>query len=122
MSEVVAFEGHRPVRPTTSGRAGRAPLVIFNRHELDAILQMYSRMVRAGEWRDYSIEFEPDRATFSIFRRTSEGALYRIVKTRKASQRQGSFSVISAGGRILRRGYELGPVLSALNAKRLRLV
>ncbi len=122
MSEVVAFDGHRPVRPTASGRAGKAPLVIFSRHELDAILQMYSRKVMAGEWRDYAIEFEPHRATFSIFRRASEGALYRIVKTRKASQRRGSFSAISAGGRILRRGHELGPVLSALNVERLRLV
>lgn len=122
MSEVVAFEGFSPVRPTTRGRAGKPPLVIFNRHELDAILQTYSRMVMAGEWRDYSLEFESDRATFSIFRRTSEGALYRIVKTRKSAQRQGMYAVVSADGRILRRGHDLGPVLSALNTKRLKLV
>lgn len=122
MSEVVAFEGRGPVRPTTSGRAGKASLVVFNRHELDAMLQVYSRMVKAGEWRDYAIEFESDRATFSIFRHASEDALYRIVKTRQPSRRRGSFVVVSAGGRILRRGHELGPALAALNAGRLRLV
>ena len=122
MSEVVAFEGRGPARPTTSGRTGKTPLVIFDRHELDAMLQVYSRMVRAGEWRDYAIEFEPDRATFSVFRRASEDALYRIVKTREPSRRRGLFAVISAGGRILRRGRELGPVLAALNARGLRLV
>ena len=122
MSEVVPFEGFKPVRSTTSGRAGKSPLVIFNRHELDAILQTYSRMVMAGEWRDYSLAFESDRATFSIFRRAAEGALYRIVKTPKFAQRQGMYAVISAGGRILRRGHDLGPVLSVLNTKRLKLV
>lgn len=122
MSEVVAFGGRGPVRPTTSGRTGKTPLVAFNRHELDAMLQVYSRMVKAGEWRDYAIEFEPDRATFSIFRRASEDALYRIVKTREPSRHRGSFAVVSAGGRILRRGRELGPVLAALNARGLRLV
>ncbi len=122
MSEVVAFEGRGPVRPTTSGRTGKAPLVVFDRRELDAMLQVYSRMVKAGEWRDYAIEFEPDRATFSIFRRASEGALYRIVKTREPSRRRGSFVAVSAGGRILRRGHEPGPVLAALNAGRLKLV
>ena len=122
MSEVVAFEGFKPVRPTTSGRAGKSPLVIYNRHELDTILQTYSRMVMAGEWRDYSLAFESDGATFSIFRRTSEGALYRIVKTPKSAQRQGMYAVISAGGRILRRGHDLDSVLSVLNTERLKLV
>ncbi len=122
MSEVVAFEGFRPVRPTTRGRAGRAPLVIFNRHELDTILQTYSRMVMAGEWRDYSLAFESDCATFSIFRRASEGALYRVVKSPKTAQRQGMYAVISAGGRILRRGHNLVSVLAALNTKQLKLV
>ncbi|MBH62087.1 MAG: hypothetical protein CL569_06495 [Alphaproteobacteria bacterium] len=122
MSEVVAFEGFRPVRPTTRGRAGRAPLVIFNRHELDTILQTYSRMVMAGEWRDYSLAFESDCATFSIFRRASEGALYRVVKSPKTVQRQGMYAVISAGGRILRRGHNLVSVLAALNTKQLKLV
>ena len=122
MSEVVAFEGFRPVRPTTRGRAGRAPLVIFNRHELDTILQTSSRMVMAGEWRDYSLAFESDCATFSIFRRASEGALYRVVKSPKTAQRQGMYAVISAGGRILRRGHNLVSVLAALNTKQLKLV
>ena len=122
MSEVVAFEGFRPVRPTTRGRAGRAPLVIFNRDELDTILQTYSRMVMAGEWRDYSLDFNSDCATFSIFRRAAEGALYRVVKTPKSAQRQGMYTVISPGGRILRRGQSLGAVLVALNTKRLELV
>ena len=44
----------------------------------DCILDLYGRMVAAGEWRDYAIDFLKDRAVFSVFRRSSEQALYRI--------------------------------------------
>ena len=51
----------------------RAPaLVAFDRHELRQIMNVYGRMVAAGEWRDYAIDFGPERAVFSIFRRTSD--------------------------------------------------
>ena len=44
------------------------------------ILNLYGRMVAAGEWRDYAIDFLKDRAVFSVFRRASEVPLYRIEK------------------------------------------
>ncbi len=50
----------------------------FNRRELDLILRVYGRMVAAGEWRDYAIDFLKERAVFSIFRRASEVPIYRI--------------------------------------------
>ena len=43
--------------------------VTFDRRELDRILNLYGRMVAAGEWRDYAIDFLKDRAVFSVFRR-----------------------------------------------------
>jgi hypothetical protein len=36
--------------------------------------------VAEGDWRDYAMDFGREVATFSIFRRTSEVPLYRIVK------------------------------------------
>jgi hypothetical protein len=124
MSEVVPFAEFRPVRSSTSGRAGGAKgrLVIFDRRELDTILQVYSRMVMAGEWRDYALGFGSESATFSIFRRAAEGALFRIVKRPRLAQRQGAYAVISAEGRILRRGHDLDSVLQVLRRKKLRLV
>jgi hypothetical protein len=44
------------------------------------LLNLYGRMVAAGEWRDYAIDFLRDKAQFSVFRRTAEVPLYRIVK------------------------------------------
>jgi hypothetical protein len=89
--------------------------VSFNRSELQAILNLYGRMVAAGEWRDYAIDFMPDKAVFSIFRRTSEMPLYRIEKDPKLAKKQGAYSVIVSTGLILKRGHELDRVLRVLD-------
>jgi hypothetical protein len=91
--------------------------VNFTRRELDRILNLYGRMVAAGEWRDYAIDFLKDRAVFSVFRRSSEVPLYRIEKNPRLARKQGVYSVISATGLILRRGHELDRVLLAIDRK-----
>ena len=97
--------------------AAAASAVSFNRLELNRILNLYGRMVAAGEWRDYAIDFLRDRAVFSVFRHASEVPLYRIEKDPRLARKQGMYSVISAGGLILRRGHELDRVLLAIDRK-----
>jgi len=89
--------------------------VSFDRSELKAILNLYGRKVAAGEWRDYAIDFMPDKAVFSIFRRTSEMPLYRIEKDPKLAKKQGAYSVVVSSGLILKRGHELNRVLNVLD-------
>jgi len=109
-------EGSRD--PEQFGPAATAPnRVTFNRLELNRILNLYGRMVAAGEWRDYAIDFLKDKAVFSIFRRASEVPIYRIEKDPRLARKQGAYSVISAGGLILRRGHELDRVLLAIERK-----
>jgi hypothetical protein len=100
----------------SGGHAAPLPKqVTFDRRELDRILNLYGRMVAAGEWRDYAIDFLKDRAVFSIFRRSSEMPIYRIEKNPKLAQKQGAYSVVSATGLIMRRGHELDRVLRVLD-------
>ena len=89
--------------------------VTFDRRELDRIFGLYGRMVAAGEWRDYAIDFLKDRAVFSVFRRSAEVPIYRIEKNPKLARKQGAYSVVSATGLILRRGQELDRVLRVLD-------
>lgn len=105
-----------------SGQDASSAQVSFDRRELNDILNLYGRMVAAGEWRDYAIGFFKDQAVFSVFRRTSEAPLYRIEKTPKLAKRQGAYAVVSATGHILKRGHDLGRVLAVLDKARLRLV
>ena len=95
--------------------------VTFDRRELDRIFGLYGRMVAAGEWRDYAIDFLKDRAVFSVFRRSSEVPIYRIEKNPRLARRQGIYSIVSATGLILKRGHDLTNVLRVLD-KGLRLV
>lgn len=124
MSEGSAGEGDAsailiPLQEARRERLGMP--VAFERRELDLILRLYGRMVAANEWKDYAIDHLEDRAIFSVYRRASEVPLFQIVKDPKLAKRQGAFSVIAAGGRILKRGHELARVLNIFD-NRLKLV
>ena len=103
--------GSAPAAPANQNQ------VTFDRRELNRILGLYGRMVAAGEWRDYAIDFLKDRAVFSVFRRSSEVPIYRIEKNPRFERRQGAYSVVSATGLIVRRGHELDRVLRVLDRK-----
>lgn len=107
--------------PSQGPNPAAPPLVSFDRRELGLILNVYGRKVAAGEWRDYAIDFGRQVAVFSIYRRTSEVPLYRIEKDPRLARKQGAYAVIAAGGLVMKRGSDLGRVLSVLD-KSLRLV
>jgi Protein of unknown function (DUF2794) len=96
--------------------------VFFDRPEFDRLLRFYGRMVAAGEWRDYAMDALPDRALFSVYRRSSEAPLYQIEKRPEDARKQGAYSVRTTDGRVLRRGHDLARVLAVLEPKRLQLV
>jgi hypothetical protein len=111
-----------PPRQALSGNHGAGAAtppatatVRFNRAELNTILRLYGRMVAAGEWRDYAMDFMRERAVFSVFRRSSEVPLYRIEKNPALAGKQGAYSVVAPGGLIMKRGHELDRVLRVLD-------
>jgi hypothetical protein len=109
---VAVNEGSAP-RP-----GARLPITTrFNRHELQAILNVYGRKVVSGDWRDYAIDFLRDRALFSIYRQHSERPLYVVEKNPKLRDRQGQYLVIAQDGRVLKRGHDLATVLRVLEPK-----
>ena len=77
----------------SSGPDKRADRVTFDRRELNAILSVYGRMVAAGEWRDYAIDWLKD-AAISRLSPHQRGAAIPHEK-RPNSQRQGAYSVIA---------------------------
>ncbi|MBX9617648.1 MAG: DUF2794 domain-containing protein [Hyphomicrobiales bacterium] len=97
--------------------AAPRPRIMFDRRELQIILRLYGVMVAAGEWRDYAIDMLSEQAVFSVFRRASEMPLYRIAKTPRNARKQGIYSVMTADGRILKRGQDLTQVLRILSKK-----
>ena len=110
------------LQPPIPLQAALPAQVAFQRAELGPILQLYGRMVAAGEWRDYAMTFLPDVAVFSVYRRASENPLYRIEKRPRLRTRQGQYAVIGAEGQVLRRGHDLAAVLRVLERRLIRAV
>lgn len=107
----------RPPEAMPEPYSRAAPVVSFDRRELSAILNLYGRRVADGEWRDYAIDFSVEKATFSIYRRSSEVPLYRVEKTPALARKQGIYAVVAATGLILKRGPDLARVLSVLDRR-----
>ena len=108
---IVAFPGQRA--PEQVG---------FDRQELTRILDLYGRMVAAGEWRDYAMDFTRDCATFAAFRRTAEVPQMRLEKRPALHQKQGIYALFGEQGQVLKRGHELNNVLAPVERRLVKLV
>jgi hypothetical protein len=96
------------IEPTS--QVARTAQVFFERRELTRILQLYGRMVAAGEWRDYAIDGLPEACVFSVFRHTAQ------------AKRQGAWAVIGEGGMVLKRAHELEQALTVFDSRKFRVV
>ncbi|ANY20290.1 hypothetical protein A6F68_01780 [Tsuneonella dongtanensis] len=102
---------------------GRAPSQVgFEREELSRILDLYGRMVAAGEWRDYAMDFTRDFASFAAFRRAAERPQARIEKRPSLRARQGMWTLFGEHGQILKRGHELAGVLAPVERRLVKAV
>jgi hypothetical protein len=109
-ASVIAFPARRQLQ------------VGFDRPELQRILDLYGRMVAAGQWRDYAMNFERDAASFSAFRRAAERPQALIEKRPALRGKQGMWTLFGEAGQVLKRGHELAGVLAVLERKLLKLV
>ena len=110
-ADIVAFPG------------GRAPgQVGFERTELARILDLYGRMVAAGEWRDYAMDFARDCATFAAFRRTADVPQMRLEKRPALRLKQGMWALFGEHGQVLKRGHDLAGVLAPVERRLVKLV
>lgn len=102
---------------------GRKPLQIgFERAELQRILDLYGRMVAAGQWRDYAMDFDADCAPFAAFRRTAERPQARLEKRPAMRNRQGMWTLFGEHGQVLKRGHELPGVLAPIERRLVKAV
>jgi len=102
---------------------GRKPLQIpFDRSELQRILNLYGRMVAAGEWRDYAMDFTKEAAVFSAFRRAAERPQTRIEKRPALRGKQGMWTLFGEHDQVLKRGHELSGVLAPVERRLLKNV
>ena len=99
-------------------RRSKARRVSFDRQELRQLLDVYSRRVASGEWKDYAIDMRHGAAIFSIFRHTFDRPVFAVAK--RANGRKCDYLLFS-GLEQIKRGQSIGEVLSTFD-KPLRLI
>ena len=107
---VVHFPGPRPQQ------------VGFTREELTRILDLYGRMVAAGQWRDYAMDFTRDAATFAAFVRHADRPQARLEKRPALRGKQGMWTLFGEHGQVLKRGHELPGVMAPVERRLLKTV
>lgn len=107
---ILAFPGRQP------GQVG------FARDELTRILDVYGRMVAAGQWRDYAMDFTKDAATFAAFVRHADRPQARLEKRPSLRGKQGMWTLFGEHGQVLKRGQELANVLAPVERRLLKAV
>ncbi len=96
--------------------------IAFHRTELQPILDVYGRLVMAGEARDYAIGMHKDLAIFAIFKRHAENPHWRIEKQPNLANMQGQYVVYGSAGQVLKRGRELVQVLRVFDRRKFTIV
>lgn len=95
----------------------RSP-VFFDRLELRQLLDLYSRRVASGEWKDYAIDQYGPMVVFSIFRHSFDQPLFAIAKTASG---KGCDYIVFSGKRQLKNSRTISEALAVLE-KQLRLL
>lgn len=110
------------VTPFPRPVSGAPSQTAFDRLELGRIMDLYGRMVAAGQWRDYAIDLNREVAIFSAFRRAAERPEFRIEKRPELRNRQGMWALIGETGAVLRRGQELAGILAPVERRLMKIV
>ena len=54
-------------------------IIFFSKLELSSILNLYSKQVSKGNWKDYALDSKIDNAIFSIYRHTQDKPMFQII-------------------------------------------
>ena len=103
----------KPIRLSDYRKRGK-PQVTFDKYELRQLLNVYSRRVALGEWRDYAIDIKSGSAVFSIFRSTFDSPLFSIAKL--SNGRHCNYLVFS-GHQKVKHGKSIDEVLVVFDPK-----
>ena len=91
----------------------------FEKDELKVILDLYAKMVSNGSWKDYGLKISSKQVVFSVFKNSSENAVYNICKDFKPMNKNLKYLITDTKGRILRNSYLLESLLKNTNWKKL---
>ena len=91
--------------------------IFFSKLELSSILNLYSKQVSKGNWRDYALDSKIDNAIFSIYRHTQDKPMFQIIKNSQKGFRDKPSFYIKKGEEIISKSKSLFTILSNFEKK-----
>ena len=91
----------------------------FIKKELQSILNLYAKMVSNGSWKDYGLKISSKQVAFSVFKNSSENAVFNICKNFKPVNKNLKYLITDTKGKILKNSYLLEELLRSINWKKL---
>ena len=91
----------------------------FEKDELKIILDLYAKMVSNGSWKDYGLKISSKQVAFSVFKNSSENAIYNICKDFKPLNKNLKYIITDTKGKILKNSHLLENLLKNINWKKL---
>tara|TARA_Y100001970_G_C13977408_1_gene721345 strand:- start:8 stop:346 length:339 start_codon:yes stop_codon:yes gene_type:complete len=91
----------------------------FEKDELKIILDLYAKMVSNGSWKDYGLKISSKQVAFSVFKNSSENAIYNICKNFKPLNKNLKYLITDTKGRVLKNSNVLENLLKNTNWKKL---
>ena len=92
----------------------------FEKNELKIILDLYAKMVSEGSWKDYGLNISSRQVSFSVFKNTTENALYKICKNFKPSNKSLKYLITDSNGKVLKNYFDLKILLKNADWKNLK--
>ena len=100
--------------------------IFFSRLELSSILNLYSKQVSKGYWKDYALDSAIDNAIFSIYKHSLDKPMYQIIKISKKGFRNKPSFYIKKSEEVISKSNSLFTILSnfekKLSIKKLRII
>ncbi len=91
----------------------------FEKKELKIILDLYARMVSEGSWKDYGLAISSKQVGFSVFKNSSENAMYKICKNFRPKNKNLKYMITDSKGVIYKNSDNLERLLNNTNWKNL---
>ena len=92
----------------------------FEKKELKIILNLYAKMVSLGSWKDYGLSISTRQVGFSVFKNTTENAMYKICKNFKPNNKLFKYFITDSKGVIYKNSDDLVKLLENTNWKSLQ--
>ena len=91
----------------------------FIKKELQSILNLYAKMVSNGSWKDYGLKISSKQVVFSVFKNSSENAIYNFCKNFKPLNKNLKYLITDTKGTVLKNSHLLENLLKDTNWKKL---